>query len=183
VLCVDFVVVPSLFLQNPKRPSRNRGYAFIEYYNTACAEYSRKKMSSPEFMLDDKAPTVSWADPLSGDSASNSQVSIISNIFLFRWFFVCHFFFTYFGTQPDDCCLVQIKSVYVKHLPKNVTEYDLEKLFKRYGKITDVVLPPAKSGQENRFGFVKFAEGSSALKAVRDPKKYEIYGENCLSVL
>ena len=72
VFCVVVIVVPSLFLQDPSNSSCDRGYAFIEYNNTACAEYSRKKMSSPEFMLDDKAPTVSWADPKSSDSASNS---------------------------------------------------------------------------------------------------------------
>jgi heterogeneous nuclear ribonucleoprotein R len=31
-------------------------------------------MSTPEFKLDTNAPTVSWADPKNGDSASTTQV-------------------------------------------------------------------------------------------------------------
>jgi len=61
-------------VQDPQNPSRNRGFAFIEYYNHACAEYSRKKMSNPEFKLDDNAPTVSWADPKNAGSSAASQV-------------------------------------------------------------------------------------------------------------
>lgn len=64
--------------QDPQNSSRNRGYAFIEYYNHACAEYSRKKMSLANFKLDSNVPTVSWADPRSGDSPSSSQVITVS---------------------------------------------------------------------------------------------------------
>ncbi|KAJ0985529.1 hypothetical protein J5N97_003885 [Dioscorea zingiberensis] len=68
-------------MKDPQNSSRNRGYAFIEYYNHACAEYSRKKMSTPKFKLDSNAPTVSWADPKSGDSSSSSQVKFLSVLF------------------------------------------------------------------------------------------------------
>ena len=98
MLCFVFIVVPLLFLQDPQNSSRNRGYAFVEYHNTACAEYSRKKMSSPEFVLDDKAPTVSWADRKSGDSGSNSQVSLISNSIFFCF---CVFFHMLWDTSDD----------------------------------------------------------------------------------
>lgn len=67
---------PSLLFQDPQNSSLNRGYAFIEYYNGACANYSRKKMSSPNFKLDDHAPTVSWAIRRTADFDSNSQVSV-----------------------------------------------------------------------------------------------------------
>jgi len=58
---------------------RNRGFAFIEYYNHACAEYSKQKMSNPSFKLDDNAPTVSWAESRSGGGgdSSASQVCFI----------------------------------------------------------------------------------------------------------
>lgn len=128
-------------MKDPQNSNRNRGFAFIEYYNHACAEYSRKKMSIPKFKLDSNAPTVSWADPKSGDSSS------------------------------------QIKSVYVKNLPKDINQDKLKKLFEHHGEISKVVLPPAKSGQEKRFGFVHFAERSSAMKALKNTERYEINGD------
>lgn len=60
-------------MQDPLNSGKNRGFAFIEYYNHACAEYSRQEMSNSDFKLDDNAPTVSWADPKNAETAS-SQV-------------------------------------------------------------------------------------------------------------
>ncbi|KAE8720806.1 hypothetical protein F3Y22_tig00018093pilonHSYRG00018 [Hibiscus syriacus] len=59
-----------------KNSSNNRGFAFVEYYNNACAEYSRQKMMNPEFRLGDNAPTVSWADPKNSESSAASQVKL-----------------------------------------------------------------------------------------------------------
>lgn len=129
-------------IKDPQNSSRNRGFAFIEYYNHVCAEYSRKKMSTPEFKLDSNALTVNWADPKSGDSGSAAQ----------------------------------IKAIYVKNLPKTVTEDELKKLFEHHGKITKVALPNVKSGQENRIGFVHFAERSTAMKALQNTEIYELDG-------
>lgn len=132
-------------LKDPQNSDRNRGFVFIEYYNHACAEYSRQKMSKPNFKLDDKAPTVSWADPKNAESSASSQV----------------------------------KAIYVKNLPKNITQDRLKELFERHGSITKVVLPPAKPGHEkSRFGFIHFADRSSALKALKNTEKYEIDGQN-----
>ncbi|KAJ6316389.1 hypothetical protein OIU78_019641 [Salix suchowensis] len=131
-------------LKDLQNPSRNRGFAFIEYYNHACAEYSRNKMSKPEFKLDDNAPTVSWADPRNAGSSTSFQV----------------------------------KAVYVKNLPEDITQDCLRQLLEHHGKVTRVVLPPAKPGHEkSRFGFVHFAERSSAMKALKNTEKYEIDGQ------
>lgn len=131
-------------LKDPQNSRRNRGFAFIEYYNHACAEYSRQKMLNPKFKLDDNAPTVSWADPKNAESSASSQV----------------------------------KAVYVKNLPKNVTQEQLEKIFEHHGKIMKVVLPPAKAGHErSRFGFVHFADRSSVMKALKNTEKYELDGQ------
>ncbi|KAI3708480.1 hypothetical protein L2E82_37650 [Cichorium intybus] len=62
---------------DPKNSKRNRGFAFIEYYNHACAEYSRQKMLNPKFKLDDNAPTMSWADPKNAESLASSQVKAV----------------------------------------------------------------------------------------------------------
>ncbi|KAL6519350.1 hypothetical protein OROGR_018670 [Orobanche gracilis] len=136
-------VVAVELLKDPQNSSRNRGFAFIEYYNNACAEYSRQKMSTPKFKLDENAPTVSWADQRNAESSSS-----------------------------------QVKAVYVKNLPKDITQDQLMDLFEHHGKIMKVVLPPAKPGQEkSRYGFVHFADRSSAMKALKDTEKYEIDGQ------
>ena len=73
---------------------------------------------------------------------------------------------------------MQVKAVYVKNLPKDVTQDQLKVLFEHHGKITKVVLPPAKPGQErNRIGFVHFAERSCAMKALKNTEKYEMDGD------
>lgn len=74
-----------------------------------------------------------------------------------------------------------MKAVYVKNLPKNVTQDQLKELFEHHGKITKVVLPPTKSGQgRSRIGFVHFADRSSAMKALKNTEKYELDGDCCL---
>lgn len=79
---------------------------------------------------------------------------------------------------------MQVKAVYVKNLPKNITQDQLKQLFEHHGKITKVVLPPAKSGQEkSRIGFVHFAERSSAMKALKNTEKYEIDGDHYFTLL
>ncbi|PWZ38184.1 hypothetical protein Zm00014a_036153 [Zea mays] len=81
VLKVELMKAPGL--------DRNKGYGFIEYYNQACAEYAKQKMSTPEFKLDTNAPTVSWADPKNANEAtSTAQVSCwivhLRNLLLIR---------------------------------------------------------------------------------------------------
>ncbi|XP_028063153.1 heterogeneous nuclear ribonucleoprotein Q-like isoform X2 [Camellia sinensis] len=53
----------------------------------------------------------------------------------------------------------------------------VKQLFQRYGEVSKVVMPPAKSGGKRNFGFIHYAERSSALKAVKDAEKYEIDGQ------
>ncbi|ONK79996.1 uncharacterized protein A4U43_C01F12640 [Asparagus officinalis] len=129
-------------LQNPER---NRGFLFVEYYNHACAEYARQKMTNPNFKIDGSNPTISWADPKNAAEASAAS---------------------------------QVKAIYVKNLPEGVTSEKLKVLFEKHGEVTKVVLPPSKTGQSKRdFGFIHFAERSSALKAVKASEKYEIDGQ------
>ncbi|CAN4121345.1 unnamed protein product [Withania somnifera] len=136
-------VITIELVKDPQNSGRNRGFAFIEYYNNACAEYSRQKMSNSDFKLDDNAPTVSWADPKNAETASS-----------------------------------QVKAVYVKNLPKHINQDKLKELFEHHGKITKVVLPPAKPGHEqSRYGFVHFADRASAMKALKNTEKYEIEGK------
>ncbi|MBA0686008.1 hypothetical protein Goari_013638, partial [Gossypium aridum] len=61
-------------IKDPLNANRNRGFAFVLYYNNACADYSRQKMASANFKLDGNNPTVTWADPKSSpDHSAASQ--------------------------------------------------------------------------------------------------------------
>lgn len=71
----------------------------------------------------------------------------------------------------------QVKALYVTNLPENVTEDQLRKLFEHHGTIINVVIPPAKSVFGKRsFGYVNFAERSSAMKALKNNERYELHG-------
>ncbi|KXG24270.1 heterogeneous nuclear ribonucleoprotein R isoform X2 [Sorghum bicolor] len=126
-------------------PNRNRGFLFVEYYNHACAEYARLKLSSRNFKVDGSQLTVSWAEPK--------------------------------GQTDPSSAAAQVKTIYVKNLPENVSKEKIKDLFDKHGEVTKIVLPPAKAGHKRDFGFVHFAERSSALKAVKGSEKYEIDGQ------
>lgn len=84
-----------------KNSSNNRGFAFIDYYNHACAEYSRQKMMNPKFKLDNNAPTVSWADPKNADSSPASQV------FQIHYFTIIIFFVSRLSqTKMNSLCTI-----------------------------------------------------------------------------
>lgn len=71
--------------------------------------------------------------------------------------------------------------MYVRNLPDTATQEQVWKLFERHGEITKVMLPQSKPGQQKRdFGFVHFADRSSALKAIEKTEKYELDGIACL---
>ncbi|CAD6246445.1 unnamed protein product [Miscanthus lutarioriparius] len=126
-------------------PNRNRGFLFVEYYNHACAEYARQKLSSRSFKVDGSQLTVSWAEPK--------------------------------GSTDPSSAAAQVKTIYVKNLPENVSKEKIKDLFDKHGEVTKIVLPPAKAGHKRDFGFVHYAERSSALKAVKGSEKYEIDGQ------
>jgi RNA recognition motif-containing protein len=80
--CLALILLYS-WSQDIKNTSNNRGFAFVDYYNHACAEYSRQKMMNAKFKLGDNAPTVSWADPKNADSSAASQVLFSCSFFFF----------------------------------------------------------------------------------------------------
>lgn len=73
-------------------------------------------------------------------------------------------------------CHSQVKALYVKNIPENTSTEKLKELFQRHGEVTKVVMPPGKASGKRDFGFIHYAERSSALKAVKDTEKYEIDG-------
>ncbi|KAH7278342.1 hypothetical protein KP509_38G037000 [Ceratopteris richardii] len=65
-------------LMDPSNSERNRGFAFVEYHNHACAENARRKLSMPGYKLGTYSPTVNWADARGAiDSAITSQVKVV----------------------------------------------------------------------------------------------------------
>ncbi|KAF8082546.1 hypothetical protein N665_0820s0007 [Sinapis alba] len=137
-------------IKDPTNSTRNRGFAFVLYYNNACADYSRQKMIDSNFKLEGNAPTVTWADPKSSPETSAAAA--------------------------------QVKALYVKNIPENTSTEQLKELFQRHGEVTKVVTPPGKGGKRD-FGFVHYAERSSALRAVKDSERYEINGQQLEVVL
>ncbi|KAF3325078.1 heterogeneous nuclear ribonucleoprotein R-like protein [Carex littledalei] len=131
------------FFKDQQDPTRNRGFLFIEFYNHACAEHARQKLSNSSFKVEGSNLTITWADPKSSSDSAASQV----------------------------------KTLYIKNLPENVAKEKLKEIFEKHGEVTKVVLPPGKPGQKRDFGFVHFAERSSALKACKGSEKYEVDGQ------
>ncbi|KAH8517030.1 hypothetical protein H0E87_005112 [Populus deltoides] len=78
--------------------------------------------------------------------------------------------------ELNSSLISQVKALYVKNIPENSSTEKLKELFQRHGDVTKVVMPPGKSGKRD-FGFIHYAERSSALKAVRDTQNYEIDGQ------
>lgn len=70
---------------------------------------------------------------------------------------------------------LQVKALYVKNIPENTTTEQLKELFQRHGDVTKVVMPPGKAGKRD-FGFIHYADRSSALKAIKETEKYEVNG-------
>ncbi|XP_010542795.1 PREDICTED: heterogeneous nuclear ribonucleoprotein R-like isoform X2 [Tarenaya hassleriana] len=131
-------------IKDPTNPNCSRGFAFVLYYNNACADYSRQKMIDANFKLEGNTPTVTWADPKASPEYSAAAA--------------------------------QVKALYVKNIPENTSTDQLKELFQRHGEVTKIVMPPGKGGKRD-FGFVHYAERSSALKATKDSEKYEINGQ------
>ncbi|GAY40363.1 hypothetical protein CUMW_051350 [Citrus unshiu] len=77
------------------------------------------------------------------------------------------------GPGVETIELIKVKALYVKNIPDNTSTEKIKELFQRHGEVTKVVMPPGKSGKRD-FGFIHYAERSSALKAVKDTEKYEI---------
>lgn len=86
-------------IKDAQNPPRNRGFAFVEYYNNACADYSRQKLASSNFKLDGNTPTVTWADPKSTpDHSASAQVKAL-----------------YVKNIPENTPIEQLKELFQRH--------------------------------------------------------------------
>mmetsp|Transcript_25971 Transcript_25971/g.42622 ORF Transcript_25971/g.42622 Transcript_25971/m.42622 type:complete len:449 (+) Transcript_25971:114-1460(+) len=65
-------------LTDPDKPTRNRGFTFIEYKSNMHAERARKKMTDTQFRLGNQMLTVNWAEPrIEADEEAMAQVKIV----------------------------------------------------------------------------------------------------------
>jgi hypothetical protein len=76
---VEVVELP----MEPNMPSRNRGYAFVDLYNTASAERAKKTFSGAEGKLRENQLTVRWAEPRK--EAPQADMAQVRIVLLCRW--------------------------------------------------------------------------------------------------
>ena len=70
-----------------------------------------------------------------------------------------------------------IRTIYVRNLSPAVTEVMLIDLFRTYGEIEEVYLPPPREGKPRNFGFVHFYHWQSANNAVSDRTQRKLDGK------
>lgn len=57
-------------MRNREHPEQGRGFAFLEYYNAACAALAKAALSSPGFRIGDKPLSVDFAEPSAREAAA-----------------------------------------------------------------------------------------------------------------
>eukprot|EP00899_Mesostigma_viride_P021779 jgi/Mesvir1/29602/Mv21458-RA.1 len=79
ILSKDTVGIEHLNLvKDPACETKNRGFAFVEFYNHSCAEAARKVYTKSTFKLDGNIPTVNFAEPRAEpDPQAQAQVKIV----------------------------------------------------------------------------------------------------------
>ncbi|EFA74815.1 RNA-binding region RNP-1 domain-containing protein [Heterostelium album PN500] len=71
------------FLMDPDNPTRNRGFAFVEFSDYYLADKARKEFASPSFRIGSSCVTVNWADPVQEpdeDVMKNVRVLYVRNL-------------------------------------------------------------------------------------------------------
>jgi heterogeneous nuclear ribonucleoprotein R len=136
-------------LRSKENPEQNRGYAFLEFYNSSCALHAKKRLSQPDVKVQDRSVQVELADPAHGGAKN-----------------------VYVGNLPSDTTEETLKSAFEKYGA-------IERTFiprARDSGLGGQDLGQGQSQPRANFGFVHFLERASAVKAVEDEEKPEING-------
>ncbi|KAI9473731.1 MAG: hypothetical protein EXX96DRAFT_579118 [Benjaminiella poitrasii] len=73
------------------------------------------------------------------------------------------------NTAIEDTHPVDIMNLYIKNLEPNVTNYDLNQAFRRFGRIVSArVMTNPATGQSKGYGFVSFSKSEEASEALRE---------------
>jgi len=63
--------------------------------------------------------------------------------------------------------------LFIDNIPFEITEYDIEKKFSKYGDVTSIVIPRTLSNKSRGYAFIEFDSYDSVKRALKD--KYNIY--------
>ncbi|KAH0890712.1 hypothetical protein HID58_053141, partial [Brassica napus] len=156
-LCEPMGDIFEVRLMKDRDSGESKGYAFVGFKTKDVAQKAIEKLHSKEFKASSTA-SLSWDE--------DEFRKVIEDV----------------GPGVENIELIKVKALYVKNIPENTSTEQLKELFQRHGEVTKVVTPPGKGGKRD-FGFVHYAERSSALKAVNDSQRYEINGQELEVVL
>ncbi|KAK1263197.1 Polyadenylate-binding protein 5 [Acorus gramineus] len=166
--CESVGAVTEVRVMKGKDSSENKGYAFVTFKTKELASKAIEDLNGTEFKgrkircSSSQAKHKLFIGNVPRNWVEEDLKKVVMKV----------------GPGVNTVELLKVKAVYVKNLPKNITQEKLREAFEHHGEITKVVVPPAKSGHEkSRFGFVHFAERSSAMKALKNTEKYEIDGQ------
>ncbi|EIE23761.1 RNA-binding domain-containing protein [Coccomyxa subellipsoidea C-169] len=64
-------------LMSKEYPGNNRGFAFIEFYNHACAQLAKNALSAPTYTMHGRSLNVAYAEPKGADQVPTQQVKSV----------------------------------------------------------------------------------------------------------
>ncbi|CAL8471852.1 g11394 [Coccomyxa elongata] len=64
-------------LSSKDYPGQNRGFAFVEFYNHACAQLAKNTLSAPTYTMGGRTLNVAYAEPKGGDQVPAQQVKSV----------------------------------------------------------------------------------------------------------
>ncbi|MBA0769434.1 hypothetical protein Gotri_018167 [Gossypium trilobum] len=165
-LCEAIGEIFEIRLIKDKESGESKGYAFVAFKTKEVAEKAVDELHSKEFR--GKTIRCSFSETKNRLFIGNIPKSLTEDDFRKAIESV--------GPGVENIELIKVKALYVKNIPDNTSTEKLKEVFQRHGEVTKVVMPPGKAGKRD-FGFIHYAERSSALKAVKDTEKYEIDGQ------
>uniref|UniRef100_A0A565B0T1 Polyadenylate-binding protein n=1 Tax=Arabis nemorensis TaxID=586526 RepID=A0A565B0T1_9BRAS len=95
--------------------------------------------------------------------------------------FVGHFVRREYRSRSESGAVPRFTNIYVKNLPKEITDDELKKTFGKYGDISSAVVMKDQSGNSRCFGFVNFESPEAAEVAVEKMNGISL-GEDVLYV-
>ncbi len=160
VVGVEAVELPS------DAPGRTRGFAFVDFYNTAAAEKARRTLGSAAFSVRGRGVNANWAEKTETDAVAAANIKSL-----------------YVANLPENCRPEALKSAFEQF-------GDIERVV--IPAVKSGGGAPGQPGQlpmgpgsppvsRARYGFVHFVERSAALAATDYADKIELEG-NVLEV-
>uniref|UniRef100_A0A0E0R6F2 RRM domain-containing protein n=1 Tax=Oryza rufipogon TaxID=4529 RepID=A0A0E0R6F2_ORYRU len=170
-LCDSFGEIYEVRLMKDKETKENKGFAFVNFTAKEAAQRAIEELHDKEH----KGRTLRCSLSQAKHRLFVGNLKEAAGERLHgKWEKACINKIVWTRVQPS---IEMVKTIYVKNLPENASKEKIKEIFEKHGEVTKVVLPPAKDGHKRDFGFVHFAERSSALKAVKGSEKYEFNGQ------